>query len=143
MKVTISCIFSNDLYLIPHQVAGMLSDHATDQRKLAILVEQLKIECDRRVRGKRAYARLGAADLRVFMLKGLENSIKRAGSYEAWEALSAEQRHAIGEQVQADAIMELGQKEFEQLSDEEKGFATLFIWAGCGMHKDLNAFRYG
>ena len=30
--------------------------------------------------------------------------------------------------------MELGRERFEQLSDEEKGYATLFIWAGCGMH---------
>lgn len=52
----------------------MMSDHSTDQQKLAGLVEQLKVECDRRVRGKQALAKLSSDELRVFLLKGLERS---------------------------------------------------------------------
>ncbi|KAF8814047.1 hypothetical protein BYT27DRAFT_7206409 [Phlegmacium glaucopus] len=40
-------------------------------------------------------------------------------------------------------VAELGKEAFEKLSDEEKRHLRLFIWAGCGCHKDLNTVRGG
>src|SRR6266540_5988627 len=35
-------------------------------------------------------------------------------------------------------VAELEREAFEKLSDDKKCFLHLFIWAGCGCHKDLN-----
>ena len=42
-----------------------------------------------------------------------------------------------------DVIQELGKGAFELLDAHEKCFLQLFIWAGCGCHKDLNTVRGG
>jgi len=42
-----------------------------------------------------------------------------------------------------EAVAELGKEEFNNLSDEEKHLFRLFIWVGCGCHKDLNTIRGG
>src|SRR6266540_2989775 len=36
-----------------------------------------------------------------------------------------------------------GREAFEKLSDDEKRFLRLFIWAGCGCHTDLNTVHGG
>ena len=41
------------------------------------------------------------------------------------------------------AVTELGKEAFEKLSEEDKHILRLFIWAGCGCHKDLNTVRGG
>ena len=40
-------------------------------------------------------------------------------------------------------VITLGKEAFELLSDNEKHIMKLFIWAGCGCHKDLNTVRGG
>src|SRR4051794_17842477 len=40
-------------------------------------------------------------------------------------------------------VIELGKDAYQKLSDDEKRFLKLFIWAGCGCHKDLNTARSG
>ena len=40
-------------------------------------------------------------------------------------------------------FQELGKEAFNDLPDEEKCILRLFIWAGCGCHKDLNTVRGG
>ena len=40
-------------------------------------------------------------------------------------------------------VAELGKQAFDLLSDEEQRVLKLFIWAGCGCHKDLNTVRGG
>ncbi|TFY77192.1 hypothetical protein EWM64_g6821 [Hericium alpestre] len=57
--------------------------------------------------------------------------------------IGAFDRHSLGQKAYTDAINQLGQAAFDALSPEEKGWALLFIWAGCGMHKELNAMKYG
>jgi len=55
------------------------------------------------------------------------------------EANKSERRAIMLEKT----IAELGQETFEKLSDEEKHLLHLFIWAGCGCHKDLNTIHGG
>ena len=84
-------------------------------------------------------------------LKGIEamfqksesEMIKSVDGQQKWDMLSntdkSERRAIILEKT----IAELGQEAFEKLSDEEKHLLRLFIWAGCGCHKDLNTIRGG
>ncbi|KAF8799066.1 hypothetical protein BYT27DRAFT_7264089 [Phlegmacium glaucopus] len=69
--------------------------------------------------------------------------MKSVGSQRMWDALSdgakAERQALMLEKT----VAELGKEAFEKLSDEEKRLLCLFIWAGCGCHKDLNTVRGG
>ena len=40
-------------------------------------------------------------------------------------------------------VAEVVKEAFEMLSDYEKHIFRLFIWAGCGCHKDLNTAKGG
>ena len=75
--------------------------------------------------------------------KGEREMIRMAGGDNKWKALSpvvqAEKYAHMLEKVVAD----LGKEAFEMLSDHEKRILRLFIWAGCGCHKDLNTVRGG
>jgi hypothetical protein len=42
-----------------------------------------------------------------------------------------------------EVVAELGKEAFDNLSDDEKRIFRLFIWAGCGCHKDLNTVKGG
>jgi len=69
--------------------------------------------------------------------------IKKAGGKSKWSALSDHchaERHAV---MVESLVTELEKEAFDLLSDEEKQVLKLFIWAGCGCHKDLNTVRGG
>ena len=55
------------------------------------------------------------------------------------EATKIEEHAKMVENV----VQELGKDAFELLDAHEKGFLRLFIWAGCGCHKDLNTVQGG
>ena len=42
-----------------------------------------------------------------------------------------------------EAVAELGKEEFNNLSDEKKHLFQLFIWVGCGCHKNLSTIWGG
>ena len=69
--------------------------------------------------------------------------VQAAGGQQKWEALpevtKAEKRAKMIENV----VQELGKGAFELLDSHEKRLLQLFIWAGCGCHKDLNTVRGG
>ena len=66
------------------------------------------------------------------------NMIKKAGGKKKWDALSEIKKGEKKAAMLEEAVAELGKKAFEDLSEEEKRILRLFIWAGCGCHKDLN-----
>jgi hypothetical protein len=41
------------------------------------------------------------------------------------------------------AVSELEKEAFNDLPDEEKHILQLFIWGGCGCHKNLNTVQGG
>ena len=40
-------------------------------------------------------------------------------------------------------VVKLGADAYEQMPEEEKKMLSIFIWAGCGCHKDLNTVKGG
>lgn len=132
-----------ELEAVWEKVKGMLSDHSSDQRKLARLMEAYKEELDRRMRGTRTLKSLSGAELEAFLLRAVHDAVLSVGGYDAWERLSPVQQLRLGDQSYNTAVRALGQAAFDTLSEDEKRWASLFIWAGCGMHKELNALKYG
>lgn len=52
-------------------------------------------------------------------------------------------RGAINIEAMKDLVTELGKGKYTQLTEQEKRDLQLFIWVGCGMHKDMNAGKGG
>src|SRR6266498_987399 len=108
------------------KLMGMNTDHCVKEKKDARILEELK-----------AWA------VDQHLRKAEENMIRKAGGLHKWEILSdikkAEKRAVMLEE----AVADLGKEAFDNLSDEEKRVFRLFIWAGCGCHKNLNTVRGG
>ena len=65
------------------------------------------------------------------------------GGQEKWNNLHEdEQRERIARMTEK-AVIELGKDAYEMLSDANKRPLKLFIWAGCGCHKDLSTVKAG
>ena len=72
-----------------------------------------------------------------------EKMIKKAGGQEKWVALSESKKAEKKAVMLEEAIAELGHEAFNKLSDDDQRVFWLFIWAGCGCHKDLNTVQDG
>ena len=68
--------------------------------------------------------------------------IKSAGGQFKWNALpenvKADKRAKMVEGI----LAKQGKEAFEDLEENEQQFLRLFIWAGCGCHKDLNLIQF-
>jgi len=69
--------------------------------------------------------------------------IRKAGGANKWNKLSDITKPERKAKMIEEAVAELGKEEFNNLSDEEKHLFWLFIWVGCGCHKDLNTIQGG
>ncbi|KAI0311301.1 hypothetical protein OF83DRAFT_1223333, partial [Amylostereum chailletii] len=132
-----------DIAEILAKLKGMLSDHASDQKRLAELIENLKRDVDWERRGRDALATLTNIEFVLFLQGYMEQCIHEAGGIHAWELLDERERTTRAEHTRVVALRQLGQTHFAKLSAEEQRWVDLFIWAGCGMHKEMNAFKWG
>jgi len=125
------------------KLAGMHSDHCAKEKKDAHLMEALKGAAIDQVLGEEAMLDKTTSEIQEIFDKGEKAMIKKAGGKSKWSALTdhgrAERRAVMVESL----VAELGKEAFDLLSDEEKRVLKLFIWAGCGCHKDLNTVRGG
>jgi len=69
--------------------------------------------------------------------------IEKAGGKDSWDKLSEDQQNECKSEMFAKLTADLGKDAFEQLSGCEKSLFKLFIWVGCGCHKDLNTVLGG
>ncbi|KAG2074964.1 hypothetical protein BDR04DRAFT_1171787 [Suillus decipiens] len=111
------------------KVQGMLTDHAEDQKKLVRLFSDWKQTCEREVHA-----------LLWQMTKGV---ITAAGGMEAWEALTSREQHLRSSEALLQLKLTIGQEKFDGLTESAKESVDFFVWAGCCMHKDLNAVKGG
>ena len=82
-------------------------------------------------------------EIRDYFKKAEKEMIRKAGGENKWNKLSDIKKAERKAKMIEEAIAELGKEEFNNLSDEEKRLFQLFIWAGCGCHKDLNTIWGG
>ncbi|KAF9233214.1 hypothetical protein BU15DRAFT_54211 [Melanogaster broomeanus] len=132
----------NPLELVA-KVKGFLTDHAEDQKKLVRLFIEWKEACEREVRGRRAISVLPPNDVATLLWQVMDGAVGGAGGPEGWDALPAEVRKSRTEDALRQLHIQLGKERFASLSDEEKDAVDFFVWAGCCMHKELNAVKGG
>jgi hypothetical protein len=125
------------------KLRGMNSDHAKDQKKVFALLKELKDQFMYETLGAEALVEMEPGDLFRLLAEVHEKEIAEAGGAEKWSQLSREAQEEINVNAMKDMVTELGKAKYAELTEEEKGELQLFIWVGCGMHKDMNAGKGG
>lgn len=125
------------------KLRGMNGDHAADQKKDYTIVKAWKEDVRDERLGTKKLGQLPLPEL-VALLGAVKGAyIDELGGALVWMKFS-EQEHKIHEAaILRTLCLQLGKEEYVHLSDEEKRTFDLFIWAGCCMHKDMNAFKGG
>ena len=72
-----------------------------------------------------------------------QEMLKEIGGETAWDALDEAAQKELKSVMLQKLTADLGKDAFENLSDQEKALFKLFIWVGCGCHKDLNTVLGG
>ncbi|KAJ3965351.1 hypothetical protein EV361DRAFT_810856 [Lentinula raphanica] len=135
----------NDTRIFWNLVTGFHSDHAADQQKLfgLMLMKKWKQKLDREKRGERAVHGLSDNEYACLVFQGSQVLVQKAGGPLAWEQLSFEEHTRRIVDMKKQLTEDIGEAEFQKLSDIEKSEVDLFLWAGCCMHKEMNAFKGG
>lgn len=120
-------------------VRGGMTDHAPDQKCMITLFTQWKRTIERESRGSTLLASLSPLELLELINKRM--SADEGKSQAPWETLSQEDQIRHAGATFRKLCLEHGEAEFNKLSPEEQFQVDLFIWAGCCMHKSLNASR--
>ncbi len=124
-------------------VTGMHTNHAEDQKKLFRLLKEWKQQCEREKQGEKTVLAMNSLELLSFLFKVSQEAIQEAGGIQEWEKLSELDRKGKHEEMYDRLVQEIGQAEFDKLSDAEKADVDFLLWAGCCMHKEMNAFKGG
>jgi hypothetical protein len=121
----------------------MNTDHYSKEKKDARLLEALKAWAVDQHLGEEKMLEMTLEEICDYFKKAEEEIIRKAGGANKWNKLSDIKKAERKAKMIEEAVAELGKEEFNNLSDEEKRLFRLFIWAGCGCHKDLNTIRGG
>ncbi|KAJ3753127.1 hypothetical protein EV360DRAFT_88079 [Lentinula raphanica] len=110
-------------------------------KKLFKLLHDFKQRLERERHGEQILLQMESLNLVPLLFCILQKAIDRAGGIPAWERLSETEQKSLHQEMYLQAVTEIGEADFEKLSPEEKGSVDLFLWAGCCMQKDMNAFK--
>lgn len=145
--------FVEDLGTLPNHInvqdllrwtAGMTSDHANDQKAAFAELKSRRLEAWYEELGRQEME-AKTKDERQQLYAGVSQQvIDEAGGDEGWETLSETRQHNILNSAMKKSIRDLGEKVYSAMDpkDPRRRKIDIFIWAGCMMHKDLNAFKY-
>ena len=125
------------------KLTGMHSDHCAKEKKSAVLMEKEKMSATHQSLGEDVVLEKSNQELLPHFIQAREQMIKASGGLNKWDQLSetakADQLAGMMEKL----VIKLGKESFNALKDNEKQVLKLFIWVGCGCHKDLNTVRGG
>src|SRR5579859_293401 len=125
------------------KLAGMITDHCSKEKKDAHFLEKEKMSATYQSLGENEILNKMNQELLPHFLESRKKMIKATGGNSKWNALSEVEKAERQSEAMEQLVIELGKESYELLSDDEKRILKLFIWAGCGCHKDLNTVRGG
>ena len=125
------------------KLTGYLSDHASDQKRVSDGLEDVHRNANRELRGRVAVLSEPLSKTTdVLDMKGKE-MMDGIGGWEHWRSLSKTEQAKFGQDLVRETNIYLGEEVYQRLSPEERRKADLYVWSGCGMHKDLNTVKGG
>ncbi|KAJ3846752.1 hypothetical protein EV368DRAFT_52323, partial [Lentinula lateritia] len=136
-------IVEDDARIFWNLVTGFHLDHAADQKKLFELLKKWKEQLEHEVRGESAVKWLTDNEYACLIFQGSQVLVQKAGGPAAWDVLTTKECTRRIDEMRRQIICDIGEAEFQKLSEEEKAEVDLILWAGCCMHKEINAFKGG
>jgi hypothetical protein len=125
------------------KLTGMNTDHCSKEKKDASEMKKLKEWAVNQHLGEEAMLEKSLHEIYELQMGAQRKMIQAAGGQQRWEALPEGTKSEKRAKMVENVVQELGKGAFELLDLNEKRFLRLFIWAGCGCHKDLNTVRGG
>src|SRR6266487_2745896 len=125
------------------KLTGMHSDHCAKEKKDFRLMEKEKTLATYQYLGEEEILERPNQELIPQFEMAHKQMVQKAGGSAEWDKLSAIEKAEHQAKMMETLVIELGKESFDMLSDDEKHTLKLFIWAGCGCHKDLNTVRGG
>ena len=125
------------------KVVGMHSDHCAKEKKDFEMMKSKKINAVHQYLGEKEILDNSSDELLPHFLTANAEMIEKAGGQTAWEGLSELQKNEHKSEMFAKLTVNLGKDSFKKLSNQEQKIFKLFIWVGCGCHKDLNTVLGG
>src|SRR6266496_3409478 len=120
------------------KLTGMNTDHCSKEKKDAYEIEELKKWAVNQCLGEEAMMEKSLHEIYELQIGAQRKMIQAAGGQQRWEALPEVTKSEKRAKMVENVVQDLGKGAFELLDLHEKCFLRLFIWAGCGCHKDLN-----
>jgi hypothetical protein len=121
----------------------MNTDHCAKEKKDARLLEELKAWAVDQHLGEEAMLGLSMEEINKLYNMAEKEMIKSVGGQSKWNALSGNVKADKWAKMVEQILAKQGKEAFEDLEENEQWFLCLFIWAGCGCHKDLNTVHSG
>ena len=120
------------------KLTGMNTDHCAKEKKDAKEMEELKKWAVNHHLGEEVMQEKSIHEIFQLQMGAQTKMVQAAGGQKKWDSLPEATKTEKRAKMVEDVVQELGKGAFELLDAHEKCFLRLFIWAGCGCHKDLN-----
>jgi hypothetical protein len=129
-----------DRNMFIRKVIGHMGDHAKDViKKIKCLLEKKKLLAIQD-RGEAALKAMNEMDRLKLVAEGVQQAMDNAEG--GWETLSVEEQDLTIKGVYAELVIRSGEREWDQLTEEEQEDALFFVSMGCCCHKDLNVVKW-
>ena len=125
------------------KLAGAHGDHCKKEKKDAEELKKKKHAAVYQTIGEDAILEQSNDELVPVFLEANKKMIQAAGGQEAWDLLSEDDRSLRTSNMMEGLVIKLGEEVYNSMSEDEKRILKLFIWVGCGCHKDLNTVQGG
>lgn len=125
------------------KLSGMSSDHCGKEKKDFKIMGNKKTAAVEQVLGEKRILDDSVDELMPYYIHANQEMLKEIGGETAWNALDKAAQKELKSVMLQKLTADLGKEAFEKLSDQEKALFKLFIWVGCGCHKDLNTVLGG
>ncbi|KAF8594292.1 hypothetical protein BDV93DRAFT_459295 [Ceratobasidium sp. AG-I] len=126
--------------MVAPKLRGVLTNHAADQKRFYELLTLWKKRCDREVRALSKLKSISLEEQLQMLSDHLDDATSSMGD---WRTLPPEQQSALMHDAWLVLAAQIGEAEFQKLSSDTQFDTDFLAWAGCCMHKELNALRGG
>ncbi|CAE6466943.1 unnamed protein product [Rhizoctonia solani] len=126
--------------MVAPKLRGMLTDHASDQKRLYELLGEWKRRCDREVRAMSKLAGMSVEEQLNMLSHHLDNAVS---GVKGWRGLSPEHQSTVMHDAWFVLAAHIGEEEFQKLNPEVQFDIDFLAWTGCCMHKELNVTKGG
>ncbi|KAJ1309800.1 hypothetical protein OPQ81_006565 [Rhizoctonia solani] len=127
-------------HMVAPKLRGVLTDHAADQKRFYELLREWKQRCDREARAVELLKTMTVEEQLCTLTDYLDNAATNVSN---WRLLPSDQQAALMHDAWFALAIKTGEAEFQKLSQDAQFDVDFLAWAGCCMHKELNAVKGG